>query len=145
MITFSDFAEVWKRENLITREMSQAAIEATEATDCMSAHCPDAWSEDFARWIAENCISRPDRDDGASIRCLLLDLAEWCIGHDSVPCQCLVLEFLLQDAGFKLTEGFAVGLILKVDLEAVLYFKSASEDERPCARRAVANRQNAKA
>jgi hypothetical protein len=95
---------------------------------------PDAWREDFARWRAERCVSRQGYEDSAGIGCLLLDFAEWCIGHDAVPCQRATFETLVEEAGFRCADGMAAGLVLKVDLEAVLCSQAAPEASRTRAR-----------
>jgi hypothetical protein len=47
------------------------------------------------------------------------------MAHDAVPCTRLTFERLLQYAGFPLKDGLACGLVLKVDLEAVLLSQAA--------------------
>lgn len=81
---------------------------------------PDAWLGDFNRWRAERCVSRSGYEDAGSVACMLVNFAEWCIAHDAVPARRETFEALLRDAGFPLMDGLACGLVLKVDLEAVL-------------------------
>jgi hypothetical protein len=78
---------------------------------------PDAWREDFARWKAERCIHRGGRDDWGGIGCLWVDFCEWAVKHDSVRCQRRTLELLLKDAGYRLKDGFASGLVLAEDVK----------------------------
>jgi hypothetical protein len=119
--TFSEMAEAWMRENLPIGKTPQAASEA------MSSDSPDAWRLDFARWRAERCVSRQGYKDSAGIGCLLLSFAEWCVAHEGVPCQRAVFETLLEEAGFRCVDGMAAGLVLRVDLEAVLHSQAAPE------------------
>jgi hypothetical protein len=51
---------------------------------------------------------------------MMVDFGECAINHNSVPCTRLVLETLLRDAGFIVTDGMVQGLVLSVDLEAIL-------------------------
>ena len=105
---------------------------------------PDAWREDFAKWKVENCIHREGREDSAGIGCLLLDFAEWCIVHESVPCQRAVFETLLEEAGFCRAEGMAAGIVLKADLETVLRFQgatTATERQRGASRESLPIRE----
>ena len=115
MSTFSEMAEAWMRENMPMRETPQAASEA------MSIHSPDAWRQDFARWRAERCVSRQGYEDSAGIGCLLVDFAEWCVGHRAVPADRQVFEQLLTGAGFLLKDGMAIGVILRMDLQGVVH------------------------
>ena len=87
---------------------------------------PDARQEEFTVWALERCALRDDWEDSASIACLLLDFAEWCIAHESVPCQRVVFETLLEEAGFRCANGMAAGMVLKVDLEIVLRSQAAT-------------------
>lgn len=96
-------------------------------SDILPDHDPAAWREDFARWMAESCIQREGRDDWGGIGCLLVDFAEWCIAHEAVPCQRTLFETLLEEAGFRCADGMAAGIVLKVDMEAVLRFQTAPE------------------
>lgn len=128
MSTFSEMAEEWMRENMPRTEPPQAAHEATEG---MSIHAPEAWRLNFARWRAERCVSRICYEDSAGIGCLLLDFAEWCTAHEAESCQRAKFEALLEEAGFRCAEGMAAGLVLKVDLEAVLRFQAAPEATMP--------------
>jgi hypothetical protein len=80
---------------------------------------PAAWSEDFARWQAENCIHREGWDDWGGIGSLWVDFCEWTVGRDSVPCTRRTFERLLDDAGFLCSEGMVSGLILRADFDAV--------------------------
>jgi hypothetical protein len=91
---------------------------------------PDAWRQDFARWRAERCVSRQGYEDSAGIGALLRDFMEWCLAHDAVPCQRAVFETLLEEAGFHCAEGMAAGLLLRVDLEAVLCSQAAPQTSR---------------
>lgn len=122
--TFSEMAEAWMREN---RPSTGPPQPPPEMSGGMVDHDPDAWRPDFARWRAERCVSRQGYEDSGGIGCLLVDFAEWCIAHDAVPCQRATFEMLLQDAGFPLMDGLAHGLVLKVDLEAVLLSQRAPE------------------
>jgi len=79
---------------------------------------PAEWREDFARWCKERAVSRSGFDDSGSVGVLLIDFAEWCIGHDAVPCQHATFEMLLEEAGFRCVDGMAAGLVLRADLEA---------------------------
>jgi len=103
-------------------------------SDVPPDHDPEAWSEDFARWMAENCICRMGREDAGAIGTLLSDFAQWCVEHDAVPCQRRVFEKLLTQAGFRCVEGMATGLLLRVDLEAILHFQDAPESSKTPAR-----------
>jgi hypothetical protein len=82
---------------------------------------PQAWQADFGRWRAERCVSRPGCEDSQSVGSLLLDFAEWCVGHRAVPADRQVFEQLLTGAGFLLKDGMAIGVILRMDLQAVLH------------------------
>lgn len=84
------------------------------------ADAPDAWRKDFARWKAENCIHRKDRDDWGGIGCLWVAFCEWAVKHDSVRCERRTFERLLADDGYRCVEGMAAGLVLRVDLGAAL-------------------------
>ncbi len=88
-------------------------------------HVPDAWREDFNRWRAEWCVSRSGYEDAGSVACLLVNFAEWCIAHNAVPCTRATFETLLEDSGFRCADGMAAGIVLKVDLGAVLRFQAA--------------------
>lgn len=99
----------------------------------MPAHEPDARREDFARWVAQNCIHREGRDDWGGIGVLYVNFAEWCVWHDSTHCERCTFEWMLEDAGFRCKEGMAAGLLLKVDLEAVLRFQGAAGSGTPAA------------
>jgi hypothetical protein len=81
---------------------------------------PDAWREDFIRWALERCVLREDYEDSQSVGSLLIDFAEWAIDHDAVPAPRDAFEALLEEAGFRLKDGMAMGIVLKADLEAVL-------------------------
>ncbi len=102
-----------------------AVSEKSSESDRIPPDSPDAWRPDFARWRAERCVSRQGHDDIAGIGCLLVDFAEWCAAHDTVPCTRATFERLLTDAGFRCAEGMVAGLVLRVDLEAVLRFQAA--------------------
>lgn len=86
----------------------------------------DAWREDFIEWARERCALRDDREDSASIACLLLDFAKWCTAHENVPCQRAEFEALLEGAGLRCAGGMAAGIVLKVDLETVLHSQAAT-------------------
>ena len=120
--TFSEMAEAWMRENLPSTGPPQSPPDMSGG---MVDNDPSAWRQDFARWMAENCIHREGREDSAGIGCLLLDFAEWCIAHEAAPCQRAAFETLLEDVGFRCVHGMAAGLILKVDLEAACAFQAA--------------------
>jgi len=120
--TFSEMAEEWIRANLPTMEPPQTTLVTTED---MSSHSPDAWREDFARWLAESCICREGRDDWTGIGALLRDFMEWCLAHDTIPCQRPTLETLLSKAGFQLQNDMAGGLLLRLDWEAHCSFQDA--------------------
>lgn len=81
---------------------------------------PETWRAGFVAWALESCALREDFEDSQSVASLLIDFAEWCAAHDAVPCQRAVFEMLLNEAGFPLKDGLAVGIVLKVDLEAAL-------------------------
>jgi hypothetical protein len=104
---------------------------------------PDAWREDFARWRTERCVSRQSREDSAGIGCLWVDFCEWAVGSDSVPCTRATFERLLSDAGFRCADGMANGLLLRVDMEAVLRFQAAPEASGQSARATTGKRSNA--
>lgn len=101
---------------------------------------PDAWREDFNHWRAERCVSRSGYEDAGSVAGLLVNFAEWCIAHDAVPARRETFEALLRDAGFPLMDGLACGLVLKVDMEAVMRCLAAPESGRTPARAAVEKR-----
>lgn len=88
---------------------------------------PDAWRDDFIRWARERCAHREGREDWGGIGCLWVDFCEWTASNNSVPCQRLTFERLLQDAGFRLRDGMASGLVLKVDLWALSPIPAAPE------------------
>jgi hypothetical protein len=94
----------------------------SEILDLLSDRSPDApeaCREDFAGWIAANCLRREGRDDWGGIGALLVDFAEWCVTHNVIPCRRAAFERLLQDAGFRINEGMVGGLVLGADLWAV--------------------------
>jgi hypothetical protein len=95
------------------------------ASEYFPPMAPDAWQEDFIRWAGVRCVLREEHDDSAGIGALLVDFAEWCAARNAVPARRDTFERLLQDAGFPLKDGLACGLVLKVDLEAVLLSKRA--------------------
>jgi hypothetical protein len=107
------------------------------ATEGMSNHSPDAWREDFIRWALDRCALRDDHEDSQSVGSLLIDFGEWCAGHDAVPAPRDVFEALVQDAGFQLKDGLAAGIVLKVDLEAVLCSQAAPETSGTPARQSL--------
>jgi hypothetical protein len=79
-----------------------------------------AWRPDFDRWRTERCVSRSGREDSQSVASLLIDFAEWCAAHNvDAPCR-EPFERLLSGSGCPLKDGLAVGIVLKVDLEAAL-------------------------
>jgi hypothetical protein len=80
---------------------------------------PMAWAEDIAAWALERCASRENYEDSGGIGALLLDCAEWCIAHNTVPPTRAVLVELLRRAGFEIRDGLVSNLILKSDLLAV--------------------------
>jgi hypothetical protein len=80
---------------------------------------PDAWRADFDRWVSERCIHREGRDDWGGIGGLWVDFCEWVVSCDSVPCTRQTFERLLDDAGFRCSEGMVSGMILRADFEAV--------------------------
>ena len=94
------------------------------ASEAMSIHSPDAWRQDFTLWRAERCVSRQGYEDSGGISFLWIDFCEWAAGCDSVPCTRRTFERLLSDAGFRCADGMAAGLLLRVDLEAVLCFQA---------------------
>lgn len=131
---FSEMAEQWIRENLPSIESPSIATETTKGVPSAD---PQAWSEDFIRWVWERCALREGYDDSSGIGFLLVDFAEWCIAHDAVPARRETFEALLRDAGFPLMDGLACGLVLKVDMEAVMRFLAAPESGMTPARTAV--------
>ena len=87
---------------------------------------PDAWREDFGRWMTANCIRREDREDWGGIGCLHVDFCEWAVLNDSVPCQRSTFERLLEDAGFQCVDGMTGGLLLRTDWQAHHRFQNLS-------------------
>jgi len=69
--------------------------------------------EGFKRWAVERCAGSPERSE--RVGSLLVDFAEWCAGHHGVPCQRVAFERLMQEAGFRLRDGEAAGLLLKAE------------------------------
>jgi hypothetical protein len=90
---------------------------APEFTNGMDDHDPAAWAEDFQRWMAQRCVSRPRKDDWAGIGWLWVDFCEWTTANNSVPCKRRVFERLVVEAGFRLNRGMVGGLLLMKDLE----------------------------
>jgi hypothetical protein len=82
------------------------------------------WQDDFRRWLAAKCVSRPDGEDCTSVSALWVDFCEQQVKRDSVPCLRDVFELLLARAGFLIRDGLASRLLLKADREAHLNFKS---------------------
>lgn len=81
---------------------------------------PETWRAGFFAWVLESCELREGCEDSQSVASLLLDFAEWCAVHDAdAPCR-VMFERLLSDSGFPLKDGLAVGVVLKLDLEAAL-------------------------
>lgn len=160
MSTFSEMAEAWIRANQseLSPEREPTKLPETpfvsfdgyvsEQTQNFSDRppdAPDAWREDFKRWARVRCVHREGREDWGGVGCLWVDFCEWAISSDSVPCRRPTFERLLQDAGFRLKDGMAAGLLLQVDLEAALCFQAAPGDSGTPARAAVEKRRNVKA
>ena len=128
MSTFSKMAEEWMRSNKPLTEVLQAATELTGDFDV-----PDLaeWQGDFDDWKAQRCVHREDKDDWGGISALLVDFAEWCVARNAVPCSArATFEQLITAAGFHLNEGMVAGLVLRVDLEAVLSYQAAPETNK---------------
>jgi hypothetical protein len=82
------------------------------------ARDPETWRARFVTWLLESCELRKGCKDSQSVASLLIDFAEWCAAHDAdAPCR-EMFERLLSDSGLPLKNGLAVGIALKVDLEA---------------------------
>jgi len=116
---------------------TETQLTEPDASQVIPDHDPQIWHEDFVRWVLERCAVRDDHEDAGGIGCLLLDFAEWAIDHDAVPCQRAVFEALLTEAGFPLKDGLAAGIVLKVDLEAVLFSQAAPEASGTPARQSL--------
>lgn len=99
---------------LQSRPIAGATPERIETSE------PDGWpwETDFVRWRLERCASRRDHEDGSNIGALLLSFAEWCCRNNSAPAPREVFERLLTMSGFQTSDGMAIGLILRDDLEA---------------------------
>lgn len=80
----------------------------------------EAWAVDYRLWIRERCAQRETHEDWGAVGSLLCDFAEWSVNRGEVPCSRQTFERLLQDAEFVIVNGMARGLVLKVDLHAVL-------------------------
>ena len=107
-------------------------------------HDTAAWWQDFNRWRAERCIRREGREDWGGVGYLLVDFAEWCAAHDAVPATRRIFERLLSDAGVEIQNGMARGLVLKLDLEAVLLSQRAPADSETPTCAAIEKRRNAR-
>jgi hypothetical protein len=116
MSTFSEMAEEWIRANLPTTELPQTAPEATEG---MSSHSPDAWREDFTRWLESACTGSPRCFGG--VRCLHIAFCEWEVQRGGIPSTRDTFERLLTERGFLIGEVAGVvlvsGLIFREDFE----------------------------
>lgn len=81
---------------------------------------PETWRAGFVAWVLDSCALREDYEDSQSVASLLIDFAEWCAAHHVDAPRREPFERLLSGSGFPLKDGLAIGLILRVDLEAVL-------------------------
>jgi hypothetical protein len=89
-----------------------------KSDDGMDAHDPACWQDDFKRWLSENCISRPGKEDSQSVGSLHVDFCEWAVANDSVPCTRRTFEALLASSGIVTKDGVVQGVILRADLLA---------------------------
>jgi hypothetical protein len=124
MATFTSMAEQWIAANLPMKlgggnGRSVPGVMNREYHSLAVAE-PDAWAEDIAAWALQRCINRDDREDYGGISALLINCAEWCIAHETVPPDRDVFIDILSRTGFLIVDGFVFGLILKCDLEAAL-------------------------
>jgi hypothetical protein len=126
MATFTAIAEQWIAANLPMKLNAQGGKgePASEAMNreqySLAVVDPDAWADDIAGWALERCINRDDHEDYGGLSALLIDCAEWCIAHETVPPDRDVFFDILSRTGFLIVDGFVSGLILKIDLEAAL-------------------------
>lgn len=111
MSTFLEMAERWIREN-------RPAVEESHPVPTVPADDPAPWGDHFSCWLAEHCTSREGRVDASAIGCLHVDFCRWAVEHKGVPCVRENFETLLRDAGFRLRDGMASGLVLRTDLAA---------------------------
>jgi hypothetical protein len=88
-------------------------------------------SDALGLWMLARCVYRQGYEDSAGISCLWIDFCEWAVTADSVPCTRRTFERLLADAGFRCADGMAAGLLLRVDLEAVLCFQNPHREPAP--------------
>jgi hypothetical protein len=96
---------------------------------------PDAWRWEFSRWRSARCASRQGQEDSAGVACLWVDFSEWAVRRGGVPCTRATFERLLSEAGFRCVDGMAAGLLLLVDLEAVLCFQNPPAKAEPAPKR----------
>jgi hypothetical protein len=90
----------------------------------------------------EQCTFR-DRCFGG-VGALYLSLARWCADHGRpVPESRAAFVAALQAEDFQVgSAGLVAGLVLKVDLDAVLHFQAAPEGSRPPERATTGQRRN---
>jgi hypothetical protein len=103
------------------------------------------WRADLRRWLEANCVSRPGKEDRTSVSCLLINFAEWGTTHNSIPCSRMIFEKLLTDAGFRLENGMASGLLLRADLLAHTEFRKyteAADAKRDASKRKLSSKQS---
>jgi hypothetical protein len=98
--------------------------------------------EGWGLWLLEQCTFR-DRCFGG-VGALYLSLARWCADHGRpVPESRAAFVAALQAEGFQVgSAGLVAGLVLKVDLDAVLHFQAAPEGSRPPERATTGQRRN---
>jgi hypothetical protein len=111
-----------------------------------SENDPEAWREDFTKWISERCVHREGQDDSTSVGCLWVDFCAWAQKGNSDPCKRQTFTRLMGDAGFRCADGMAAGLVFKADMEAVLQFQkvrpSTTRTARTAARTGRTDREN---